>query len=106
VGSIFITGKNHSVMICIRICVGSSCHIKGSYDVITKAKELLKKYNAEDFIELQACFCLGSCSKGVSVEVIKEPRIEKTGENFFLHNVNSKNFEALFVNEIYPAISI
>lgn len=81
-------------MICIRICVGSSCHIKGSYDVITKAKELLKKYNAEDFIELQACFCLGSCSKGVSVEVIKEPRIEKTGEIFFFAQCKFKKFRS------------
>ena len=32
----------------LKVCVGSSCHLKGSYDVIEKFKELLKKYEVED----------------------------------------------------------
>lgn len=32
----------------IKICVGSSCHLKGSYDVILAMKDILKKYDVED----------------------------------------------------------
>ena len=31
----------------LKVCVGSSCHLKGSYDVIEKFKELLKKYQLQ-----------------------------------------------------------
>ena len=52
----------------IKVCVGSSCHLKGSYDVIEAFKEVLKKYDVEDLIDLQASFCLGHCATGVTVE--------------------------------------
>ena len=32
----------------IKVCVGSSCHLKGSYEVIEAFKEVLKKYDVED----------------------------------------------------------
>jgi hypothetical protein len=50
-----------------RICVGSSCHLKGSYDVIEAFTEEVKKRHLEDKIELKAAFCLGKCGyDGVS----------------------------------------
>lgn len=51
----------------IKVCVGSSCHLKGSYDVIEAFKAVLKKYDVEDVVDLQASFCLGHCAKGVTV---------------------------------------
>ena len=51
----------------IKVCVGSSCHLKGSYEVIEAFKEVLKKYDVEDIIDLQASFCLGHCALGVTV---------------------------------------
>lgn len=79
----------------LKVCVGSSCHLKGSYDVIEKFKELLKKYEVEDAIELQASFCLGHCSEGVTV---------KADERFIL-NVNADNAEEIFINEILPSVN-
>ncbi len=79
----------------LKVCVGSSCHLKGSYDVIEKFKELLKKYEVEDVIELQASFCLGHCSEGVTV---------KADERFIL-NVNADNAEEIFINEILPSVN-
>ena len=32
----------------VKICIGSSCHLKGSYDVVQGMRELLKKYDVED----------------------------------------------------------
>ena len=79
----------------LKVCVGSSCHLKCSYDVIEKFKELLKKYEEEDVIELQASFCLGHCSEGVTV---------KADERFIL-NVNADNAEEIFINEILPSVN-
>lgn len=56
----------------IYICVGSSCHLKGSYDIIQLMKEALEKYDLEDKIQLSAAFCLGRCTDGVSVKIDEE----------------------------------
>ena len=53
----------------VKVCVGSSCHLKGSYDIIQKVKELIEKNKIEDKVELKASFCLGNCSNGVSMEI-------------------------------------
>ena len=93
----------------IKVCVGSSCHLKGSYDVIESFKEILKKYDVEDLITLQASFCMNACLKGVSVKAdgMDAPIVEKTGkEEIMLHNVNKDNVEELCVKEIYPLLNI
>ena len=53
----------------IKVCVGSSCHLKGSYDVIQKLKSLIEEKELENKIELKASFCLGNCSNGVSMKI-------------------------------------
>lgn len=53
----------------ISVCVGSSCHLKGSYDIITLMKENIAKYQLEDKVNLKAAFCLGNCTNGVSVKI-------------------------------------
>ena len=97
----------------IKVCVGSSCHLKGSYEVIQALKDILKKYDVEDLVELQASFCLGHCAKGVNVKTddISENMMKKasisTEDGFLLlHNVTKDNAEELFVKEIYPLIEL
>jgi NADH:ubiquinone oxidoreductase subunit E len=43
--------------------------LKGSYQIITLFQELIKKHHIEDRVELKASFCLGHCTRGVSVKV-------------------------------------
>ena len=94
----------------IKVCVGSSCHLKGSYEVIEAFKEVLKKYDVEDVIELQASFCLGPCATGVTVgcegmePAERGPQVEESPEGFILHSVNAGNVEELFAKEIYPKL--
>ena len=57
----------------IKVCVGSSCHLKGSYDVVQKLKKLIEEKNVGDKVELKASFCLGNCSNGVSMEQTVKP---------------------------------
>ena len=57
-------------MVEIAICVGSSCHLKGSHEVIEAFTEEVKKRHLEQKVELKAAFCLGKCGyDGVSVKV-------------------------------------
>lgn len=51
----------------IKICIGSACHLKGSYDVLSIFKELIKDYKLEDEVDIQAAFCLKNCTQAVSV---------------------------------------
>lgn len=53
----------------LKVCIGSSCHLKGSYDVIEGFQKLIKEKNLENEIELKAAFCLGHCTEAVSVEL-------------------------------------
>jgi NADH:ubiquinone oxidoreductase subunit E len=53
----------------ISVCVGSSCHLKGSYDIIKKFKELMKENNLEGEWELKAEFCCNNCRNPVSVRI-------------------------------------
>ncbi|MDD3140747.1 MAG: (2Fe-2S) ferredoxin domain-containing protein [Lachnospiraceae bacterium] len=56
----------------IQICIGSSCHLRGSQEVIRKLEELCKKNEVEATIELGGSFCMGACSKGVSICINRE----------------------------------
>lgn len=53
----------------VSVCIGSSCHLKGSYDIINTFKELIEKNHLEDKVELAAAFCLGRCMDGVTIKV-------------------------------------
>lgn len=67
----------------ILICVGSSCHLKGSYDVINLFKDAVKKNDLEDKVTLRGTFCLGKCaSLGVTIKVDNEIITGVTPDNF------------------------
>lgn len=53
----------------IKICIGSACHLKGSYDVIKNCQSYIETNQLESEIELKSAFCLGRCSEAVSVQV-------------------------------------
>lgn len=65
----------------VEICVGSSCHIKGAYQVIDKLQEFVRQNNLEERVLLKACFCMGRCGAGVSVRVDGERVVFLTPES-------------------------
>jgi NADH:ubiquinone oxidoreductase subunit E len=73
-------------MLQVFICVGSSCHLKGSYQIIKSFEELIKEKKLDDQVELKASFCLGHCTKGVSVKV----------EDEFIEGLNITNVKEMF----------
>ena len=56
-------------MIKVTVCIGSSCHIKGSRQVVEKLQELIAQNKVEDKVNLCGTFCLGRCQEGVCVMV-------------------------------------
>ncbi len=52
----------------IYICIGSACHVRGSYQVVERFKALVAEHHLEDEIELMGSFCLDACSDGVAVK--------------------------------------
>ena len=56
-------------MIKVTVCIGSSCHIKGSRQVVEKLQELIAQNKVEDKVTLCGTFCLGKCQEGVCVTV-------------------------------------
>ncbi len=59
-------------MVKITVCIGSSCHIKGSRQVVEKIKALISQNKLEDKVELDGTFCMGRCQEGVCVTVNDE----------------------------------
>ena len=53
----------------ISICIGSSCHVKGSRQVVELMRELVDKNNLSDKIDLAGTFCMGKCQDGVCVAI-------------------------------------
>ncbi|MDR1625323.1 MAG: (2Fe-2S) ferredoxin domain-containing protein [Spirochaetia bacterium] len=51
----------------LTICVGSSCHLKGSRRIVEHLQALIETSGFQDKIELKGAFCMGKCVSGVSV---------------------------------------
>ena len=77
----------------ITICIGSSCHIKGSRKVVEALNQMIRENGLSDKVELGGTFCLGKCGQHVSVSV---------DEEFF--SVNPEKVEEFFKNEILTRI--
>ena len=76
----------------ITVCIGSSCHIKGSREVVEQLQKLITDNNLTEKIELSGTFCMGKCQQGVCVTVDDEFHSvtpDKVSE-FFLDNIKSK----------------
>lgn len=78
----------------IYICVGSSCHIKGSYEIIRLLKEAITERSLENEITLSASFCLGHCTNGVTVKV----------NDKIICGVSEDNFQEFLETEILSQI--
>lgn len=53
----------------VTVCIGSSCHIKGSRQVVEELQYLINENGLGDRVELGGTFCMGRCQEGVCVTV-------------------------------------
>lgn len=53
----------------VTVCIGSSCHLKGSRQVVESLQALIAESSLTDKVELGGTFCMGRCQEGVCVTV-------------------------------------
>ncbi len=53
----------------ITVCIGSSCHLKGSRQIVETLRYLISENHLKDRVELAGTFCMGQCRTGVNVTV-------------------------------------
>ena len=80
-------------MLKITVCIGSSCHIKGSRQVVEQLQYLIAEKDLGDKIELGGTFCMGNCQQGVCVTVNEE-----------FHSVSPSTVEEFFAKEILAKV--
>jgi NADH:ubiquinone oxidoreductase subunit E len=77
----------------VTVCIGSSCHLKGSRQIVEELQGLIENNDLQDEVELCGAFCMGSCVEGVCVKLDEEM--------FSLKPENTKNF---FEKEVWKRL--
>ena len=80
-------------MLKITVCIGSSCHIKGSRKVVEQRQAWIAENNLGDKVDLGGTFCLGQCQQGVCVMV---------DESF--HSVSPDSVGDFFAKEVLARV--
>ena len=80
-------------MLKITVCIGSSCHIKGSRHVVEQLQYLIAENKLGDKVELGGTFCMGKCQQGVCVTV-----------NDAFYSVTPETVEEFFAKEILAKV--
>lgn len=53
----------------VTVCIGSSCHLKGSRGVVEGLQNLIASNNLQERVELGGTFCMNNCQNGVCVTI-------------------------------------
>ena len=77
----------------VTICIGSSCHIKGSRKIVNDFQSFIAEYNIGDEVKLGGTFCMGKCQQGVCVTV----------DGVFF-SVSPENVKYFFETEVRPKL--
>ena len=80
-------------MLKITVCIGSSCHIKGSRQVVAQLQRLIADHNLGEKVELGGTFCMGKCQQGVGGTV---------DDSF--HAVTPENVGEFFAREVLTRV--
>jgi NADH:ubiquinone oxidoreductase subunit E len=83
-------------MITIAVCVGSSCHLKGSYEVIARFQALIRQWQLQDEIELRGVFCMGHCTNDVAIQINEGPILSAT----------CANIDEIFNRQVLPQVGV
>ena len=67
----------------IQVCVGSSCYLKGSQEIVEMLQDAMTEHQIENEITLIGALCIGKCNRvGVTVQVDDNIHTGITKENF------------------------
>jgi len=74
----------------LSVCIGSSCHLKGAYNVLQTFQQLIEEYHLHECLVFKASFCYKQCGQeGVSVSLNRTAYRLQPAEarTFFLERV-------------------
>lgn len=81
-------------MVVVKVCVGSSCYIKGAPDIVEMMEKKVRDGNLDGEVVLVGSFCAGKCNRvGVTVTVdddVFTGITKENFENFWTNNVMSR----------------
>ena len=81
-------------MLFVQVCVGSSCHLKGSQDIVELLEKAVEEHHIDDEVVLSGSFCIGKCNRiGVTVQV-----------NDDFYSVTPETVAEFFANEILAKV--
>lgn len=67
----------------VLVCVGSSCHLKGSQEIVEKMQSAVEEHKLQDKVSLGGSFCTGACNReGVTIQIDDVAHTGITPENF------------------------
>ena len=70
-------------MLVVQICVGSSCHLKGSQQIVELMQKAVDEYKLDGDVVLVGSFCVGKCNRdGVTVQINDDIHVGITTQNF------------------------
>ena len=85
-------------MFIVQVCVGSSCHLKGSAEIVELFESAIAEHHVEDEVVLTGSFCIVKCNRvGVTVQVNDDVHVGITTENF--REFFKKNILDVIANE-------
>ena len=71
-------------MLIVQICIGSSCYIKGSQELVELMEKAIAEHHLEDVVVLTGSFCTGRCNRiGVTIQVNDDVHVGITRDNFY-----------------------
>ena len=50
----------------VTVCAGSSCHVRGSRDVLKRFAEIINTEKLDDKVALLGCFCMERCGESMN----------------------------------------
>lgn len=80
-------------MMKITVCIGSSCHLKGSRQVVEELQFLIAQNGLKERIELAGTFCMGNCQNGVCIKIDEDQ-----------FSVSPETTKSFFENEVFKRL--
>jgi hypothetical protein len=82
-----LSRKNHKIGlqslleekgVVITVCVGSSCHVRGSHEILQRYSQIIAEHRLKDQVTLRGSFCMERCAEGVNMDIDGEPLSAQT----------------------------
>lgn len=76
----------------LSVCIGSSCHLKGSFNIVQTFQQLIEENHLHDKLDFKASFCMKECNQaGVTISLNREK-----------YNITPEAAREFFIERVLP----